>query len=370
MVLLMATLIRISNRILSWLAAVVLVLIVALAVTLYLAVWAQNITLLRTMTAQLGRLTAGQRVEQLTLDVRVLPDQGRLSGAATLTVRSLEEGRRHFYFLLNDRLHVRYARISNPDGTERPVSAYQLWLLTVVALDAPVPKDAAVQLTVDYAGRPTDGSFGGAAMLFDPRQVLLNVDAFWYPTDAQGFFSADVAVTAPANLTVVHNAVSATRAQRGDVQQVHWHTDRPVAGLALVAGEYELSTAEADGLTYQLYLPKDVQLDAQRVLTSMRDANRTFQDRYGPSEFPQVTAFVSRRLRRAFNDGSGVLGISVRYFRTGDYGFGILAHEIAHNWWGDRVAQKWLSPGTGGEWIVEGLAEYSSLSRHRGRVRP
>jgi hypothetical protein len=256
---------------------------------------------------------------------------------------------------------VRDVRASSPDGTERPVSVYQLWLLTVVTLDAPVSKDATVQLTVDYAGRPTDASFGSASMLFDSQQVLLNVDAFWYPTDVQGFFGADVTVTAPANLTIVQNTVSATRTQRGDLQQVHWQTDRPVAGLALVAGEYELSAAEADGLTYRLYLPKDIQLDAQRVLTSMRDANRTFQDRYGPSEFQQVTAFVSRRLRRAFNDGSGVLGISVRYFRMGDYGFGILAHEIAHNWWGDRVAEKWLSPGTGGEWIVEGLAEYSSL---------
>ena len=361
MVLLMATLIRIMNRILSWLAALILLLIVALAVTLYLAICAKNITLLRAMTSQVGRVMAGQRIEQLTLDVRVLPDQGQLSGTAALTVRSLEEGRQHFYFLLNDRLHVRDVRVSSADGGERPASAYQLWLLTVVALDAPVPKDATVQLTVDYAGRPTDASFGNASMLFDPRQVLLNVDAFWYPTDVQGFFSADVTVTAPANLTIVQNAVSATRSQRGDVQQVRWHTDRPVAGLALVAGEYELSTTESDGLTYRQYLPRDVHLDAKRVLTSMSDANRTFQDRYGPSEFRQVTAFVSRRLRRAFNDGSGVLGISVRYFRMGDYGFGILAHEIAHNWWGDRVAEKWLSPGTGGEWIVEGLAEYSSL---------
>jgi Tol biopolymer transport system component len=93
----------------------------------------------------------------------------------------------------------------------------------------------------------------------------------------------------------------------------------------------------------------------------MRDAACTLDERYGPSGFPQITLFVTRDLRRGFNDGSGLMGLSIRYFRAGDYGFGIIAHEIAHNWWGSTVAEKWLSPGTGGEWLVEGFAEFSSL---------
>ena len=178
---------------------------------------------------------------------------------------------------------------------------------------------------------------------------------------SQSFFNADVTVTLPASMTVVNNGTGTEQFDRGNSRQTHWTSDRPVAGLALVAGQYTLSTKDADGITYRLYLPPDVQLDAARVLGLMSDAHRTLQDRYGASGFRQMTLFVDRSLRRGFNDGSGLMGLSIRYFRTGDYGFATIAHEIAHNWWGSTVAEKWLAPGTGGEWIVEGFAEFSSV---------
>ncbi|MFN8641654.1 MAG: hypothetical protein U0802_08370 [Candidatus Binatia bacterium] len=65
-------------------------------------------------------------------------------------------------------------------------------------------------------------------------------------------------------------------------------------------------------------------------------------------------------LLRAFNDGSGLLAIPPRYFHDGRYGYETIAHELAHNWWGATVSERWLAPGTGGEWIVEGFAQYSS----------
>jgi hypothetical protein len=159
----------------------------------------------------------------------------------------------------------------------------------------------------------------------------------------------------------VQNGSPVTHTPRGDEQQVHWSTTRPVAGLALVAGAYDLTALDADGVTYRLYLPPALQLDAGRVLGLMRDVNRIFNERYGSSGFTQLTMFVSRDIHRGFNDGSGVMGLPIRYFRAGDYGFGAIAHEVAHDWWGDTVGAQWLAPGSGGEWIVEGFAELSSL---------
>ena len=78
---------------------------------------------------------------------------------------------------------------------------------------------------------------------------------------------------------------------------------------------------------------------------------------FGPSGFASATLFVPRRLARAFNDGSGLMGMPPRYFHDGRYGYETLAHELAHNWWGATVAERWLAPGTGGEWIVEGFAQ-------------
>jgi hypothetical protein len=355
------SLLRVLRRIISAAAVVLLLLIVGTSIAAYLAVSGESLALLRFATARVGALVAGQRTHQVTLDVQLDPVQGRLTGTATLTIESLEDSRQHFYFLLNDGLHVRKVRVISADKTRRVASAYQLWLLTVVDLGAPVAKGTMVQLTFEYGGAPVPSIFGTASNLFNPRQVLLNVDSFWYPNDAQSFFNADVRVTLPASMTVVNNGTGTEQFERGESRLTHWTSDRPVAGLALVAGQYNLSTADADGVGYRLYLPPEVQLDAARILGLMKDAHHILQDRYGASGFRQIALFVDRNLRRGFNDGSGLMGLSIRHFRAGDYGFAAIAHEIAHNWWGSTVAEKWLAPGTGGEWIVEGFAEFSSV---------
>ena len=354
-----ASLLRILRRGLSVVALLVVIAFVATAFAAYLAGTGRSLPILRGVVAKLGTLVQGQRTEQMTLAVRVAPESGRVTGTATLTVRSLDDGRQRFYFLLNDGLRVRSVRVAG--SAAHASSAYQLWLLTVVDVGSPVAKDATVQLTFDYDGPLAAGLAGIAPSIVNPRQILLGVDAFWYPSDLQSFFAADVTLTVPNTMTVVHNSAHATRIERGDVQMVHWTSERPIAGLSLVAGPYDLSARQTEGITYRLYIPSSVQLDRTRVLDLMATADRTLAARYGASGFKQVTMFVGDNFRRAFNDGSGVVGMALRYFRTGDYGFGITAHEIAHNWWGGTVAEKWLAPDTGGEWIVEGFAEFSSL---------
>jgi hypothetical protein len=348
------------RRLLALAAGLLVFAVVLGAFLAYLTMSGTSLRALRHATAALGRLVAGQRTERLVLNVSILPAAGRLSGTATLTVRSLEEGRRRFYFLLNPGLHVRAVTVTAGETRAQP-QAYQLWLLTIVDAGSPVAKDATVQLAIEYDGQPSASVFASGTGPLQADNVLLGVESFWYPTDVQGFFTADVTVTAPAHLTVVHNGIDATRVVRGTAQEIHWTADRPIGGMALAAGPYTLKTATVDGVTYRLYLQNSVDLDPERVLQLMQAAHGTLTERYGPSGFDQVTMFVSRDLRRAFNDGSGLMGVSIRYFRAGDYGFQILAHELAHNWWGATVAEQWLSPGTGGEWIVEGFAEFSSL---------
>lgn len=352
---------RITKRILSAAAILLLLLIVGTSIAAYLAVSGRSLTLLRFGAARVGQLLAGQRTQQLTLDVQLHPAEARLDGTATLEVRSLDGPRQRFYFLLNDGLRVRRVQAQGSARRKHRAAVYQLGLLAVVDVGTPVPKDGTIELAFTYDGTPAPGMLHLSSEPLNPQRVRLGTDAFWYPSDAQGFFDAEVTATLPASMTVVHNGVKAERFRRGDLQQVRWRSARPIPGLALVAGDFKLTAKEADGIAYRLYLPPDVQLDPDRVLALMSDANGILQARYGPSGLPQVTLFVDRTLGRGFNDGSGLKGLPIHQFRAGDYGFAGVAHETAHDWWGGSVAPQWLSPGTGGAWIVESLAEFSSL---------
>ncbi|MBI4516633.1 MAG: hypothetical protein HY699_12550 [Deltaproteobacteria bacterium] len=348
---------RIIRRLLAVAAVSLALAIAAVATMAYLTVSGHSLQALRAATAQLGKLAAGQRTEALVLTAAVYPEQRRLEGHAHLTMRSLQDQRRRFYFLLNSGLTIRRAAVA---GSPTPAAVHQLWMITVVDLGRPLAANETVELEFDYDGQPAAG-LGIDAGLLDADHVLLNVDDFWYPSDVQSFFQAEVMVTLPAQLTVVHNGHELSRSQRGDRQALHWRSQRPIGGMALVAGRYRRFAAVSEKVALQLYLADDVKLDTEHVLRDMAEANRTLAARFGSAGFPQLTLFVNRRIRRGFNDGSGLMGLSLRYFRRGEYGFATVAHEIAHNWWGGTVAEQWLKPGTGGEWIVEGLAEFSSL---------
>ncbi|HVN83568.1 MAG TPA: M1 family aminopeptidase [Candidatus Binatia bacterium] len=349
---------QIVQALFSFGAILIVIGVVAIGVAAHLTASGADLRLLKAATAGLGRLVDGQRTDAITIDATLLPDQHRLEAHARLKLTALREPRQRFYFLLNDGLSIRRTHIV---GSAAVPSVHRLWLVAIVELPRPLAVDDSVEIEMDYDGRPASGGLGIGGAIFDARDVLLGVDNFWYPNDVQSFFQADVSVTLPARFTLVHNGREVERVQRGAQQRIRWQSERPIDGMAMVAGPYRTAATTSDGQALQLFVADDVSLDADRMLQDMAAARRFLTERYGPSGFPRLTLFVTRRIRRAFNDGAGTMGLAIHYVRRGDYGFATIAHEIAHNWWGGTVAERWLAPGTGGEWIVEGLAEFSSL---------
>lgn len=355
----LALLARITRWVLSLCAFALLAATVALACAAYLAATGQDLTLLKRTATVLGTLASGQQTERMQLDVRVVPDTGNLSGVATVTLRTRDEGRRRFYFLLNDGLRIDSVTASALPS-DAQVNTYRLWLIAVVDIGVPLPRDTPLDLQIAYSGRPT-AALGGGPTPISAAGALLDAGTFWYPSDLQGFFLVDTTVTVPATFTVVHNGNELAATRRGHERAVRWTVTRPVGGLALVAGRYTVTGERAGDIDLRVALGEGIDLDPARIRSLMRSAHEALAERFGPSGFPQTTLFVSPDLRRGFNDGSGLMGLALRYFRAGDYGFAVIAHELAHNWWGGTVAERWLAPATGGEWIVEGFAGLGSL---------
>lgn len=351
---------RAARALLNLVTVLLVTTIVTLALALYLAVAQQNLPLLRALTGYLGRVMQGQQVQRITLDVALAPDARRLSATATLEVRNIEEGRNRLYALLNDGLRVQHAWLEEAQGQRVAARHYRIGPLVVFALPRLLAADETARVGVEYDGDPLAAGLTGTRGVLTAQEIILKPEHFWYPTDLQGFFDAEVAVTLPSALRVIHNGREQERVALGRTARVRWSTPRRVAGLALVAGKYK-EWSPAGDTRVRVALGDDVDLDAEQIYASVQEAERIFTELYGAVGFEGVTTVVSRAVNRAFNDGTGLIALSPRAFTGGDYGFGILAHETAHNWWGGTVAEKWLSPGTGGEWIVEGFAELSSL---------
>src|SRR5262245_17134243 len=362
---------RVVRNLLAFLFFLTGAAVVAAALAFYLAVSGHNLPLLRSVVGAVGRTVAGQQTTALSLAVRLQPDAEQLSGTAHLTVRATAEGRQRLYFLLNDGLRVRAAWQETGAGERKALPMYRLWLLTVVELPNPLAAQEEVRIGFDYDGRPRAAGMSVSSLVLKPDDVVITPADFWYPSDLQGFFTADVEVLLPADLTLVHNGTETSRSIEGTSARVRFASERPVAGLALVAGRYQEHLGERDQVRGRIYLPADVHLDPARLIDALARSQETYTTHYGPSGFSQVTMYVNPRLRRAFNDGTGTIGIPPRYFSDAEYGFPVIAHEVAHNWWGATVTEQWLLPGTGGEWIVEGFAQYSAwraVAEHRGEA--
>lgn len=330
------------------------------ALSLYVAISGGDTRPLRAAVRVVGNAFAAQRTEHIATDVQLFPDTHRLGAVTTLTLRSLEERRPRFFFLFNPLLKLRNVRVVGGAKSEE-ISVHRLSWLLFVEPQLPVAKDESIQVRFEYEGTFPSTPPETIPTEINPDNVTLGAEAFWYPVDAQSFFTADVRVTLPRALTLAHASRTASQVLRGEQQVVSWVSTRPLAAIPLVAGRLRTEELHRDEVDYRLYVADDVELDSAEVLDHMSRANQFLAQRLGPSGFDTVAVYVGRNLRRGVNFGNGLIGLSLRYFRSGDNGYALLAHEIAHNWWGATVAEQWLNPASGGQWIVEGWAELFSL---------
>lgn len=338
---------------------VALMLTGALVATLaasYFAVHKPHLPWLRALLPVVGRLVGSYKITSLDLHVRVDPSGGKLVGQAELRLQPVEAAL-PITLLLDPGLRVQRVTAAGGDEGEQPLRFLQLGPFLTVA--PPAPTEQPVAIRIAYRGRPLSPTLGAGAKL-SPGEILLPPDALWYPSDAQSFFSYSVRAEVPAELELVNAAPSVNHWQRGRVREWEWRSERPVAGFALVAGTYQVVARRGTPMLQAYVRPGDGAI-AQLVLDQVEGAHGALRAFLGGNGLPGISVFVHPSLTRAFYDGSGVIGLPRAALVASDQGFGLLAHEVAHAWWGGTVSGGWLSTGRGSQWITEGLAEVSSI---------
>ncbi len=162
-----------------------------------------------------------------------------------------------------------------------------------------------------------------------------------------------------------------TSSDAGDVYEIE--NESPTRGIAFaLSRDYKRFTLQVSAVTIEVdYLPAH-DATARLLATYARDILNEYEERFGP--YPRKRLVIVEDPNR---DGTsmaadGIVYISSLYFthrnvtlpgildRLDEF---VLAHEIAHQWWGigvgvDMNAENWLS---------EGLAQYSAVSYFEGK---
>lgn len=318
---------------------------------------------------------SGYRVGHYDVRVAFDPRTERLTGTTVIRARATERLTRFHLDL------VLRARAVEVDGRLARFSQGRHEL--VVRPRQAVPAGERMVVRVRYAGTPAERTIGGYTPWVTTRDGAVAVGepeiaAWWFPSNdhPSDRASFDVSVTAPSSRAVLGNGVLVGKDPGGRRTTWHWRTRSQMATyLAFIAiGDFRVETGRTGGFPYVYAvangLPPGTRANAWQSLRSTVRVTRFLASRWGRYPFGPVGGVVPGPVTSG-NFGYALENQTRPLYAAGFFGSGparsVVAHEMAHQWFGDAVAvRRWKHI-----WLSEGFATYSEWlwSGHTGGDR-
>ena len=243
----------------------------------------------------------------------------------------------------------------------------------IVTFAEPVPVGREATVTIGYRAQPRMGLyFRTPEMGYKPEDVHLwsqgePIEArHWFPCfdSPNSKFTSEVVCRVPEGMTVLSNGrlVSSARDPGTGLLAVRWLQDKPHANylIALCAGYFKKVEDKYRDIPLAFHTPASQIAQATNTFRETRDMMEFFEQELGVpypwAKYDQVcvddfgwggmenTTLTVLNDRTLFTDASENLREST----------GLVAHELAHQWFGDLVTCKDWSH----LWLNEGFATY------------
>jgi len=256
--------------------------------------------------------------------------------------------------------------------TELPFASWYQEKLKVyqVSLPQPLQPQAETVLRATYTLSTTDPAKSDImpALPADRRELVLLVDHAWLPTVPAGASYAftryghdkydirykptwTIRVQAPAG----YRAVAISGEAGGENI---WRSRAPGYPMVFV-GRYQVSAVEDSGIAVDIYSRPGAR-DAEAIAAiarEMAEYYRIYADAFGPLRGTRLNVLFTAH--PDFVGHGGYLGFAMD--QAMKRGRGLLAHELAHSWWGLSVS----GYGVGTKFLEESLAEWSNAWARR-----
>lgn len=219
-----------------------------------------------------------------------------------------------------------------------------------------------VTVVVSYRGEPVDGLFIQPNK-FGDRSVFAdnwpNRARHWFPGVDHPYDKATVEfiVTAPAAYDIVANGrMLETTTVSADRKRTHWKTDAPIPTYCMVVGAARFSIVRAgtwQGIPVSYYLFPGDRDAGTKDFSRSTDMLAFYTDLIGPYPYAKL-ALVQSSTRFGGMENASAIFFSEHSITGTRRNEAVVAHEIAHQWFGDSVTESdWHHL-----WLSEGFATY------------
>lgn len=340
-------------------------------------------------------ISLGQKfnVKSYEIDIDFIPKDYYFSAKAKIEVESNMDNLDMLKFKLNPNLEI--LRINDTNNNKLFYTRDRLRKTLYVYLLRSPPVGEMTSIEVYYRGviKPLEAT---SDVIFEPQYeetfymlspkystYLYSKETLWYPAPSDDeYFTARIKIIVPPKFQVISNGLLIEHSERSDLENVEdiekmgstisvFESKKQVKYLSFIVGKFLKVKENTDGIPIQYYRSQEIRTQRLDIFDETKKIFKFYESKFGPYPFEKLS--IVKRLWRTsgghspasfivLNELPLISGRSrfvivespVSFSRWKEY---FLAHEIAHQWWGQGVTWKSYKD----QWISEGIAQFSAL---------
>ncbi|HVP91886.1 MAG TPA: M1 family aminopeptidase [Terriglobales bacterium] len=332
-------------------------------------------------------------VDRYQLDLSYAPADSYLSGKARISVVARAPGLDTVKLRFSPDLEI--LRVFDQEKRELFYTRDRLRKLLYIYLIAPPAPQTTTLIEVYYRGRmhpppPTTDVIGQSMpptkLIFRPRfdTYFFSQSGLWYPAPPEeDYFQARLKLVVPPDYKCVSNGDLVEKGrwnEMGDVVEIEkagsavytFETRFPVKYMSFIVGKFDRPKEAADPVPIRAFASTEVMANDPNLVDKARGILDFYIRSFGPYPYEKL-GIVSRLYPTAggHSPASFVVLNEIPWFgdnpypaasgspvNLSDWDDYFLAHEIAHQWWGQGVSFLTYKD----QWLSEGLAQFAAAS--------